>query len=73
MNTPTDLHQRAEAERVLLAQAARERAAEASCRAGAADPFSPGCDTATNVLRYELHRIANLTPDQLLRGAKHTA
>lgn len=62
-----------DAERALLAQAARERAAEAICRAGASDPFAPGCDTALLVLRAELQRIAALTPEQLLHGTARPA
>ncbi|MDZ5459264.1 hypothetical protein [Azohydromonas lata] len=60
----------AEAQRALLAQVARERAAERVHGAGDANPFSPGCDTALNVLRYELQRIERLTPEQLLHGAQ---
>lgn len=65
----------AEAQRALLAQAARARAraADAVCRAGAADPFSPGCDTALIVLRNELDRISRLTPQQLLSNAMRAA
>lgn len=63
----------AEVRRALLAQAARARAADAACRAGAADPFSPGCDTALIALRNELDRIGRLTPEQLLSGAARAA
>lgn len=63
----------AEAARALLAKQARERAAERVCAAGAADPFSPACDTAVNVLLYELQRIGRLTSDQLLHGTQRAA
>jgi hypothetical protein len=52
---------------------ALERAAERVHGAGSASPFSPDCDTALNVLRYELQRIERLTPEQLLHGAQRAA
>jgi hypothetical protein len=62
-----------ESERALLAQAARERAAERVHSAGTASPFAPACDTALNVLRYELQRIERMTTDQLQHGAQRAA
>lgn len=63
----------AEAERALLAHVARERAAERVHSAGTANPFAPACDTAINVMRYELQRIERMTTDQLLHGAQRAA
>lgn len=55
----------AEAQRAALVHAARAHATDAVCRAGATDPFSPACDAAVLVLRYELQRIERMSCEQL--------
>ena len=62
-----------ERKRALKAQAARGCAANAVCRAGATDPFSPACYAAVNWLRYKLQPIERLAPKELMRDAQRAA